>query len=1127
MLRHIGQSVCLLLLAICLTGCKRSPSGSTSRTDVSPNDPSEKYLSLMNAGKNYLDQGDATNALAIYKEAAALVPNDPDVHLNLANGYLLSDAGAEAIRETDEVLRLEPNSAAAYFIKGSAYLRLLNPEESVKALENSRKIDPGVTATFFQLGMARMGLKQWDEAIAAFQEGIRLDSNRLHSTAHYLLAQSLLRAGRKEEAQRELQLHQSNIEGERPAMGAGVFERSKHTHARIPFRLEQPESEGIRIKFLDATQEVLGDAAQKFSGPIGLVDANRTGWNSLFLVEDGIGLRLLWNSNGVFHPHGLTYPARSDADYSKILVGDLRNDRLDDIVVLGGKGSRLFRMGTNGLAMDVSSSSGLSTLGAINGMLIDLDFTGKLDLVAVTGKSNEVQVLRQSGHMAGIGLQTISFTNITSASGMPATLRNVQAVVMEDWNRDHVMDVIASRTDRPPLLLEKQRGGKLVPREQSGWVGGSAFCAGDFDNDLRPDLAVVGAGSISICFNGGERKDIAVPGGETFRQLVPIDFDNDGWLDLWAVGEKIRVWRNLGLSGFQEQTAQLGIGSFSDGGVSEIHFADFDRDCDSDVIIALASGGLRFLRNDGGNANLQVKVEMVGNRSNASGIGCKIEIETDGLRLIRTVERLPVEVGVGKHRKLDSFLVHWFNWSQGSAEVPVNCQEPLLALELTIQEGSCPYLYAWDGNGFRFITDILGAAPLGLPIAVGRHIEADPEELVWIGDEQTFLAKEGVFQLKITEELREVLYLDEAKLVVVDHEPGVEVHPTDKLLPGKPFPPGTLMTLYQEHRLRRAETIEGQDVTSALRTVDGQRVSPPKLRAPHLRGLAEPHGWILDFGPLDTSKPLVLVMNGWLRFGGGMANIAASLESSLPFPFPTLEAEVSPGIWTTVDVTVGAPAGKTKTIVVDLDGKLAAGTSRLRLTGAFEIHWDRIALMEKKPDAQTRITFIQPSEADLHFRGFSAVQYLPSDWPLTPDYDRVTANSYWTITPGGWCTRYGDVSELITERDEGLLLMNSGDELTLNFAASSLPSKPLGSVREFFLYADGWDKDSDFHVAAGAQVEPLPFHGMGDQRYTLVKRPPFPSDELHRKYNTRWVEGKGLRQTATSQPAPAFDGFIK
>ena len=104
--------------------------------------------------------------------------------------------------------------------------------------------------------------------------------------------------------------------------------------------------------------------------------------------------------------------------------------------------------------------------------------------------------------------------------------------------------------------------------------------------------------------------------------------------------------------------------------------------------------------------------------------------------------------------------------------------------------------------------------------------------------------------------------------MVVDHEPGTEVHSTDKLLPGKPFPVGALMTLHNEHPLQRAETLDGQEVTSALKTVDGRRVSPPKLRVPQLRGLAEPHGLVLDFGPLDASKPLVLVMNGWLRFGG-------------------------------------------------------------------------------------------------------------------------------------------------------------------------------------------------------------------------------------------------------------------
>jgi len=258
-----------------------------------------------------------------------------------------------------------------------------------------------------------------------------------------------------------------------------------------------------------------------------------------------------------------------------------------------------------------------------------------------------------------------------------------------------------------------------------------------------------------------------------------------------------------------------------------------------------------------------------------------------------------------------------------------------------------------------------------------------------------------------------------------------------------------------------------------------------------------------------------------------MANIAASLDSSLPFPFPKLEAEVSPGSWIDVDVIVGAPAGKTKTILVDLDGKLAAGTSRLRLTGAFEIHWDRIALMEKKLDSQTRINFVPPSVANLRFRGFSKLKNLPPDWPLTPDYNRVAANSYWRIIPRGWCTRFGDVYELIAESDEGLVIMNSGDELTLNFAASSLPPKPPGSVREFFLYADGWDKDSDFHVAAGDQVKPLPFHGMKDQHYTIMKRPPFPSDALHEKYNTRWVEGKALRRTLAKKAESVTNGFAK
>ena len=96
-------------------------------------------------------------------------------------------------------------------------------------------------------------------------------------------------------------------------------------------------------------------------------------------------------------------------------------------------------------------------------------------------------------------------------------------------------------------------------------------------------------------------------------RIPPVVAVDTIMMDGWTSGRlgKNPGWRNLGLSGFQEQTVQLGPGEFDGGGVSEIHFADFDMDCDSDVIVALANGGLRYLRDEGGNANSQAKVKMV------------------------------------------------------------------------------------------------------------------------------------------------------------------------------------------------------------------------------------------------------------------------------------------------------------------------------------------------------------------------------------------------------------------------------------------------------------------------------------------------------------------------------------
>jgi tetratricopeptide (TPR) repeat protein len=1087
----------LCVAVLCFAACKRKQEADESRE--------ARFIKLMNRGKNYLDQGESGKALEVYVAAERLMPTDPDVHLNLANAHLLAGHPAEAAREANQVIQLNSNSAAGWYVKGCAELRLSRFTEAVKALQTARNLDPGEPAASYQLGVAQAKLSHWDEAINALTDVVTFQPE--HPSAHYQLSQALARAGRDAEARQEMEIHQQlALKNAGRALTPESLEKSKFTQARMAFVLEQPAKDGVPVRFVDDSARAFGNYATKISGPIAILDPNHTGTNCLFAFE-GEGFRLYWNENAVFEPALDLFPAIPEARYTQLVAGDLQNDRFEDVIALSDKGTQIFKFATNGAAMDVGPYSQLQSLAASSGALVDLDFTGKLDLLAVTAPTNNARLLRlyrQFGPML--------FTDISSTSGLPASLTNVRAVVVDDWPKDEMMDVIAARGSNAPLLMAKPRGAALAPTNVPNWPAGTIIATGDLNNDLITDLVVADGSTIRIAFQGNSELMKFTSDVANIREIALNDFDNDGWLDIWLVGEQLSAWRNTGSAGFKDASSQLGLLGLK-GPFSEMHFADFDRDGDSDAIVSAVKGGLKYLRNEGGNANQQLKLRLAGNRSNASGLGVKVEVTSGGLRLMRTVQTLPVEIGVGKNTNLESMVVHWFNLAAANIDVPVDSKTELPVFELVLPEGSCPYMYAWDGEKFRFVTDILGAAPAGLPVAEGVYIEADPDEYAWVGDEQSFRPNEGNYTIQITEELREALYLDEAKLVVVDHEPGQEVHPTDKLVAHRPFPPSGLITLRNEIPLLRAMTLAGREVTSVLREQDGNRVSPERLRVPQQRGLAEPHGMVLDFGELPSARPLVLVLNGWLRFGGGMANINGSLDRSLPFPFPTLQVEVN-GRWTNVDVTVGAPAGKTKTIVVDLAGKIPRGARRLKVESAFEIHWDRAALMERADGSGTHVMQVAPASADLHWRGFSEFEDLPWSWPLTPDYARLSPNPKWRITPAGWCTRYGETRELIARRDEGLLIMNGGDELTLKFPAENLPPKPAGSIREFFLYADGWDKDSDFHVRAGTTVEPLPWHGMNDQLYGSQARPAFPSDWLHEKYNTRWVEAKVLKRTA-------------
>jgi tetratricopeptide (TPR) repeat protein len=1058
-------------------------------------DSKNRFIRLSNLGKTALESGKPTEALGAFRKALALDPTNPDAQLNVALALLQAGRDEEAIRQTQTVVQRDNNAAAAWYVIGLAHLHRGRFEQAVQALTQAKNIDVTINPVAFQLGLAYEGWGRLDEAIGEWQTLAQFDPD--HPAVHYRLSQVLRRTGKAAEADAALEQHRQvrarlGEQGGTPA----ALEKCRYTNPSLPIQVEPPAKTGVRVVFRDGTREAFASPAA-FSAPLGVIDYAQDGRNHLLVAEGGAGFRLLANSNGLFRPSGQVWPGMPGSKYSRCLIADLGNDGVPDALVLGDKGVKLFKFTTNGAMTDATAFAGLSKMSAMDGALVDLDFRGNLDLISVNPDGQGVRVMRNLGNMY--------FTDSTATSGVPAAVSAAAEVLIEDWNNDDVQDVLIGREGLPPLLLAKLRGGPLLltnaPKE---WPGGHRLAIGDLNNDLKPDLAVATEATLEIRLSGDPRHLSLALGNTRPRVLLLFDYDNDGWLDLAAAGQGLKIWRNLGPAGFRDQTSALLQGRFSQEAITDLAAADFDNDGDTDLVLGTASG-LHFARNDGGNANLQLKVHLTGRRSNASGLGIRLEVASGNLRLARRVQSLPVEVGVGRHAQLDSVSARWFNSSPSYVDVKVDPRVPLQLEELNVQEGSCPYLYAWDGERFRFVTDILGNAPLGLPVADGCYVEADTTEITWVGDEARFKPRMGQYLLQVTEELREVLYLDQARLLVADHPAGSEVHSTSKMCPGKPYPAPELVTLQARRPLRHATRSTGEDVTAQLAESDRRMASPPKLRTPQLRGLAEPQAYVLDFGPLDSNRPLVLALTGWLRLGGGMANIAAAHYPGLPFPFPTLEVETAPGRWQPVDVVVGAPCGKTKTILADLTGRLPAQAHRLRLTQAFELHWDRIALFEKADPAGTRLVELRPASAHLHWRGFGRLEALAADQPLTPSYDPTRPTPVFDFLPTGWCTRYGPVLDLVLERDNALALVNGGDELTLAFAADRIPARPDGQARDFFLLATGWDKDSDFHVKLGTTVEPLPWHGMSDQLYGREARPRFTNDAWIQKYNSRWV----------------------
>jgi hypothetical protein len=189
----------------------------------------------------------------------------------------------------------------------------------------------------------------------------------------------------------------------------------------------------------------------------------------------------------------------------------------------------------------------------------------------------------------------------------------------------------------------------------------------------------------------------------------------------------------------------------------------------------------------------------------------------------------------------------------------------------------------------------------------------------------------------------------------------------------------------------------------------------------------------------------------------------------------SLEVPDGRGGWSVAKSNLGFPAGRNKICLIDLTGVFRPGTPRkLRLRTNLEVYWDQIEWARGLPTTPLRITRIDPSMADLRYRGYSTIHQANASSPEIPDYNHLMATTQIWRDLQGFYTHYGDVRPLLNKIDDRYVIMNAGDELSLQFSAPAAP--PAGWVRDYVLAGDGWIKDGDYNSTDSATVQPLPYH---------------------------------------------------
>ena len=1129
------------------TGCRPKPQTAG---------PSGVVIEAMNRGVSLMGQYQYDDEVKDFEESVKSYPTLADAKVNLAiamfNRARKEDRDIESAGALlDEVLKGDASNVRAWYFKGIVLQHIGQAEAAVSCFEKVVQQRPEDGVAWYLLGMCKQRLGQ-----ACERELLKaIELQPYLASAYYKLWQVLQAEGQTERGKPYLQrfqqlrdsplneiveLPQYNQMGDL-ARARPVPPRNTPPITKATYAVQRPQ------RLFDINERLLHGVRSASSGPAGnsdpflfggaaVADLNHDGLPDMILTSqgaDGAGrlVLLLGQPNGGFADATAGSGLEQVKGVLACALGDFDNDENVDLFVVCTGGNRLFRGKGDGTFIDVTSQTGVGgqPAGSRSALFLDADHDGDLDIFVCNAGPAGNQLWNNNGDG--------TFTNIAVSAGVACAGSTCVMVLAGDLDGDRDTDLVILREGQPAKVFLNDLMGRYHEADLGGVDirGDLGGVLQDFNGDGNLDVLVLGGNPARLRLFLGDghghfhpdmafakTADAAASWG-AIRGFRVADIDLDGDLDIVVFSAAGHLLLNDGAGRFvlqpqfwkaQHSNELVGAEVLDLTGDFIPDLLCLERGANSQVL--LLSGTLTP-------SSTALSIEPTGmrgrdkrTRSPATGYGVALTVRAGLQEQFRVFSGqaggfnqspLPVVFVLGGGRQADYLR---FLWPDGVAQVEIAMaagQHRKIA-ELQRKLSSCPVLFAWNGNRFEFVTDFAGVGGLGYFVAPGEYALPQVLEHVKIEPEQ-LRARDGAYELRITEPMEEVAYIDQLELLAIDHPAGWRVFPDERLaVTGSP-PTHELLVVDKPIFPKRALDPQGRDCTEQLARVDRIYAYQPQLDR-RFFGFSRAHTLELDFGDqladVAANQRLFLFISGYLEYPYSQTAYAAS-QAHVGWEPIRIERQTPDGRWQTVVADAGAFGGMARTMTVDMTGLLVGPSCRLRLTSNLEIYYDQLFLARDAGRDQVQLQALPLVEAELRPVGFAREFSPDGRLPLLYDYDLKDATAPFDRLRGAY-TRYGPVGELLEAFDDQYVLVGPGDEVAVKFDASKLPGPAQGMVRSFVLVSHAYCKDMDIYTATPETLEPLPFRGMS--RYPYPPAEHYPDDEQHRRYrqayNTRVIE---------------------